>query len=136
MLGIGRNINSKGTAHVQAPKQDFANRTGSLIHVFLARHRPASAAGASEENFSDLVDVHLENSVHVPPQENSRAARILRYPLRSSEEVEANTFGTSRGVKTRTPRRRQVGLTHPLGPSSTPQGGLSVTLSVYSKHIN
>ena len=33
MLGIDKNINSKDTAHVQAPKQDCANRTGPRMHV-------------------------------------------------------------------------------------------------------
>ena len=34
VLRIYKNIHSKGTAHVQAPKQDCANHTGSQMHVF------------------------------------------------------------------------------------------------------
>ena len=71
VLGINKNINSKGTAHVQAPKQDCTNCTGSRMHVsrsVLYREMFvifARAAGASEGNFSDSGDAHMEDCVHV-----------------------------------------------------------------------
>ena len=115
-----------------SPKEDYANRTGSRMHVFLARPRSrnvccfsTSTAGASEENFSDFGDAHRVDCVHVTLQGSSVGARPLkrlervRYTLRSNESVEANSLENFEEVKTRTPSTRSRGQAYRLGPSST-----------------
>ena len=63
-------------------KKRLRQSHGLTNACFLARPIPrnvcyfsASAAGASEENFIDFGDVHLESYVHIPPQESSAGAR-------------------------------------------------------------
>ena len=83
---------------------------GSRMYVFLSRPRlrnicycSASAAGVSEENFSDFGDVHLENSVWYPRRKARSVQDTLKrldgvgYPLRSNERVEPNPSDTWRG---------------------------------------
>ena len=84
-------IHSKATAHVQAPKQDCANHTGSrpnqgnvALKIRKCFYFSVSAAGASEENFNNFDDVHLENSVHAPAQGSSEGGGGAR-PLKRLE---------------------------------------------------
>ena len=77
MFGIDKNINSKGTDQVEAPKQNCANRTGSRVHVFWR-------VTDKEESFNNFGDVYLENFARAPSQGSSEGG-VVHGPVKLLE---------------------------------------------------
>ena len=87
VFGIGIDINFEGKCSCASSKTRKRQSHGLTNGCFLARPRPinvcyfsASAAGSSEENFSDSADVHLENSNLASPQGSSGSAKLPQTP--------------------------------------------------------
>ena len=125
VLGIYENINFQGNISCTSPEIRLRQSHGLTNTCFLARLRPiniwyfsASAAGASEENFSDFGENHMLISVHAPPQGSSRGCQTPSNDFREYGTLSDPTKG-SRLTPSDTSRGQN---THPLGPSSTTPG--------------
>ena len=90
----------------------------------------ASAAGASEENFSDFGDVHLGNSVHLPPSGKLGGCTTPSNDLRGYDTPSDQTRG-SRPTTSDTSRGQNP---HPSDPPPPSPGGLCVTLLTRTRH--